>query len=135
MSYCNEDQVNSLFGDISDEITDEMFTTSIDNSTAWIESNLKKNYVPIPTTRPQALETCAIYYSASDIILSLYHGDELPVQYDIWFQKAQSLLDDYILAYLNSEAEKADLVAHQCVKSSHSQTYNQKRRRGRRWRR
>ena len=33
MSYCNEDQVNSLFGDISDEITDEMFTTSIDNST------------------------------------------------------------------------------------------------------
>ena len=162
MSYCTKEEVNSLFGDISDDITDEMFATVIANSTAWIDSNLKKSYVPLPsitiemvnddgsttvvesiTTHtatynlinvPNGLRTAAIYYAASDILLSLYHGDELPVQYDVWFNKAQGLLDDYIRSYLNSEAEEADLVKHQMVKHSHSLTYNQKRGCGR-WRR
>ena len=162
MSYCTKEEVNSLFGDISDDITDEMFTTVIANSTSWIDSNLKKSYVPLPNVSialvnndgsttivesissttatynlinvPSGLRTAAIYYAASDILLSLYHGDELPVQYDVWFNKAQGLLDDYISSYLNSEAEEADLVKHQMVKHSHSLTYNQKRGRGR-WRR
>ena len=162
MSYSTKEEVNSLFGDISDDITDEMFTTVIDNSTAWVDSNLKKSYVPLPnitiemvntdgsttvvesitsTTAtynlinvPHGLRTAAIYYAASDILLSLYHGDELPVQYDVWFQKAQGLLEDYISSYLNSEADNADLVAHQMVKHSKGLTYNQKRNRSyRRW--
>jgi hypothetical protein len=165
MSYCTKEEVNSLFGDISDEITDEMFTTVIDNSTSWIDSNLRKAYVPIPeieteivetetedsedtedptnTTEytsqhnttigynlinvPSGLRTAAIYYAASDVLLSLYHGDDLPTTYDVWFNKAQSLLDDYIEAYLNSEAEEEDLLSHQMVGHSHSQTYSQKR--------
>lgn len=129
MSYCARDEVNNLFGDISDDISEEMFNTVITNSTAWIDANLKRNYVPVPSddNSSDALRTAAIYYAASDILLSLYHGDELPVQYDIWFQKAQSLLDDYISAYLNNDAEKSDLVAHQSVKHSHGRTYNQKR--------
>lgn len=129
MSYCTEDEVNSLFGDISDDIPEEMFSTVIDNSTAWIDANLRRNYVPLPDNDVDALKTAAIYYAASDILLSLYQGDELPVQYDVWFNKAQSLLDDYIDAYLNNDADKADLVAHQSVKHSRGRTYNQKRRR------
>lgn len=160
MSYCTKEEVNSLFGDISDDITEEMFSTVIDNSTAWIDSNLRKNYVPLPviqtvavngtngsggasasttTTQynlinvPSGLRTAAIYYAASDILLSLYHGEDLPVQYDVWFNKAQSLLDDYISAYLNTEAEEEDLVKHQSVKHSKGLTYNQKRGRRKRW--
>ena len=130
-TYCTSADVNALFGDISDDISDDMFTTAIGNSTAWIESNLKRNYVPIPTTAPAALKTVAIYHSASDIILSLYHGDELPIQYDVWFQKAQGLLDDYIASYLKGgDADEADLVEHQQVKHHKSQTYNQRRGRG-----
>ena len=49
MSYCTKEEVNNLFGDISDDITDEMFATVIANSTAWIDSNLKKSYVPLPS--------------------------------------------------------------------------------------
>lgn len=127
--YCSDDDVNSMFGDISDEITTEMFNTAITNATTWIEANLKRNYVPIPTDHPQALKTVAIYHSASDILLSLYHGDDLPTTYDVWFNKAQSLLDDYIEAYLNADAEEEDLIAHQPVKHSHARTYNQKRKR------
>lgn len=154
MSYCTKSEVNSLFGDISDDISDDMFTTVIANSTAWIDSTLKRNYVPIPTvtletetvtaqgtstvvnnliTVPEGLRTAAIYYAASDILLSLYHGDELPVQYDVWFKKAQQLLEDYIEAYKHTEAEEAELVKQQSVKHSKSLTYNQKRGRGR-WR-
>ena len=135
MTYCTSEDVNNLFGDISDDISPEMFDTVITNSAAWIESNLKKNYVPIPTTNVNALRTCAIYYSASDILLSLYHGEDLPVQYDIWFQKAQGLLDDYINEYLNNNATSEELSNISMIKHSRGRTYNQKRgRRGvRRW--
>lgn len=126
-SYCTKDDVNALFGDISDDVTDDLFDTAIENSKAWIEANLKRHYVPIPTSVPSALRTVSIYHSASDIILSLYHGDELPVQYDVWFQKAQDLLDDYIDGYLNSEAEEEELAKIQRVKHSKGLTYNQKR--------
>ena len=71
MSYCSKTDVNTLFGDISDEISDAMFSTVIANSDAWIDANLKRNYLPIPTTVPSALKTAAIYYSASDILLPL----------------------------------------------------------------
>jgi len=135
MTYCTKEDVKSLLGDIPDDPTDEALTTAINNSTSWIESNLKRNYVPIPTDNPNTLKTVAIYHSASDLILTLYHGDELPAQYDVWFNKAQSLLDDYIDAYLNSDAEESDLINHQMVKHTRARTYNQKRgRRGvRRW--
>lgn len=132
ISYCTRDEINDMFGDISDDITEEMFNTVIKNSAVWINSNLKKNYVPLPTKNVDTLKTIAIYYAASDILLSLYHGEEMPVQYDIWFQKAQSLLNDYIDAYLNSEAQQEDLIRHQSVKHSHGLTYAQKRGRRRR---
>ena len=165
-AYCTSGDVESLFGDISDDVTDELFVTAINNGTAWINSNLTRRYVPIPIIEQETiisgdvsistgtnvsvetgsglnitpdsditvLKTAAIYYSASDILLSLYHGDELPVQYDVWFQKAQTFLEAYIDAYLNSEADEQDLLAHQVVGHSKSMTYNQKRcRRQRLW--
>ena len=133
-TYCTVEDVTSLFPNFSDDITDETVARAIHNSTAWIESNLKNKYVPIPTDNVHALNTVAIYHSASDIYLSMSQGvDDFLAQYDTWFQKAQSLLEEYIEAYLNSEAEAEDLIAHQMVKHSHGRTYNQKRGRGRRW--
>ena len=156
-AYCTRNDVNSLFGDISDDVTDELFVTSINNSTAWVNANLSRNRIPLPVIPEpdtdadtveieieinpgnglnltdasdlNTLRTAAIYYSASDIILSLYHGEELPVQYDVWFQKAQTFLDAYIEAYWNSEADEDDQLAHQVIGHSKSCTYNQKRRR------
>ena len=133
MSYCTTTDINNLFGDISDQVTNDLLTLAQANGEAWIEANLKKHYLPVPTSNPKALKTANIYYSASDILLSLYHGDELPVQYDVWFQKAQSLLDDYIDAAINGEEadEAVDAVELQMVKHSHGLTYNQRRERTR----
>ena len=134
MSYCTNEDVESLFGDVSDTPTHEMVETARDNATAWIDINLKKHYIPIPQEEvPSALKTAAIYYAASDVLIPLYHGDDdMPIQYDVWFNKAQLFLDTYIESYNNSEAEESDLIAHQPVKHSKALTYNQKRRR-RRW--
>ena len=127
-SYCSISDVTLLFGNISDDVTDEVVSRAIANSTAWIEANLKRNYVPIPTKNVAALNTVAVYHSASDIYLSLSQGeDDFLTQYDTWFNKAQTLLDEYIEAYLNSEADESDLVEHQIVKHSHALTYQQKK--------
>ena len=133
MSYCTQSEINKMFGNITDDIPEDMFDVVRKNADAWIDSNLKKNYVPIPTKAPNALRTAAIYYAASDVLLTLYQGEDLPVQYDVWFNKAQSLLLDYIEAFNNSEAEESELVKHQMVKHSKGMTYNQKRRSKRRW--
>ena len=128
--YTDSNSVLALFEDISDEPSDALLTVAIDNTEAWIESNLKRHYVPIPTDIPQTLKTIAIYYASSDILMSLYHGEEYKNLMDYWFEKAQDLLDAYIEEYLNSEATPEEQNAIQMVKHSHTQSYNERRGRG-----
>ena len=125
--YCDSNSVLALFEDISDEPSEALLTVAIDNTEAWIESNLKRHYVPIPVEIPQTLKTIAIYYASSDILMSLYHGEEYQNLMDYWFEKAQDLLDAYIEEYLNSEATPEEQNAIQMVKHSHALTYNQRR--------
>jgi hypothetical protein len=132
--YCNSNDVLALFEDISDDPSEDLLQVSIDNTEAWIESNLKRHYVPIPTSIPQTLKTIAIYYAASDILMSLYHGEDYQNLMDYWFTKAQDLLEDYIESYLNAEATADELDKINMVRHSHGRTYNEKRhRRGVRW--
>ena len=133
--YTDSNSVLALFEDISDEPSDALLTVAIDNTEAWIESNLKRHYVPIPVDIPQTLKTIAIYYASSDILMSLYHGEEYKNLMDYWFEKAQDLLDAYIEEYLNSEATSEEKQNNQMVKHSHAQSYNERRGRGRRWER
>ena len=109
MAYCTIEEINALLSDISDDASTETLTVVLNNSTAWIDSNLRRNYLPIPTTNPQALNTAAVYYGASDVILTLYHGEDMPIQFDVWFNKAQQLLEDYIEAELNNSTD-ADTI-------------------------
>ena len=125
--YCNSDDVLALFEDISDNPSNALLTVAIDNTEAWIESNLKRHYVPIPVTIPQSLKTIAIYYASSDILMSLYHGEEYQSLMDYWFNKAQDLIDDYIDAYLNADATEEEKTNAQMVAHSHSQTYSERR--------
>ncbi len=109
MAYCTIGEINALLSDISDDASTTTLNTVLANTTAWIDSNLRKNYLPIPTQAPQALNTAAIYYGASDVILTLYHGEDMPIQFDVWFNKAQQLLMDYIEAELNNSTD-ADTI-------------------------
>ena len=132
--YCTSNDVLALFEDISDDPSEALLTVAIDNTEAWIESNLKRHYVPIPVDIPQTLKTIAIYYAASDILMSLYHGEDYQNLMDYWFTKAQDLLEDYIESYLNAEATTDELDKINMVRHSHGRTYNGKRhRRGVQW--
>ena len=126
--YTDSNNVLALFGDIPDDPTDNLLIVAIDNTEAWIESNLKRHYVPIPTDIPQTLKTIAIYYASSDILMSLYHGEDYENLMDYWFNKAQDLLDAYIEEYLNSEATPEEQNAIQMVKHSHGKTYKERHR-------
>lgn len=133
--YCDSDDVLALCEEISANPSENLLKVVIDNAKSWIETNLKQHYVHIPTTAPDTLKTVAIYYAASDILMSLYHGEEYESLMDYWFNKAQGLLDGYIESYLNNDAEESELANHRRVKSKHGKTYNQKRGRRsiRRW--
>ena len=130
--YCDSDEVLALFGDISDEPSNALLRVALENTEAWIESNLKRHYVPVPMIVPQTLKTVAIYYASSDILMSLYHGEEYQSLMDYWFNKAQDLLDAYIEEQNNNTDDPAELDKLNMVKHSHSQTYFEKRRQ-RRW--
>lgn len=153
-AYCTQTEVDSLFVDLSDNIPDETFQTSIQNSTAWININLKRNRIPLPEitvtdlsieisetisenllandgSDVNVLRTAAIYYAASDVLLTLYNGEDLPVRFDVWFNKAQSFLDAYIESYWNSDADESEQLNHQIVKHNKVLSYNQKRNRRR----
>ena len=179
-AYCSVADVNSLFGDISDDISMEMFLVSICNAGSWIDSALLRNHIPLPevpepepepdttddtsdtdddasninddtitdndpddtnstdtvegmesTTTietgliigdvPSILKTASIYFAASDILMSLYHGDQYESLMDYWFNKATSLLEGYIEAY------KAENNIDSNVGHSNALTYNERR--------
>ena len=179
-AYCSVADVNSLFGDISDDISMDMFTVSIDNAGSWIDSALLRNHIPLPevpepepepdttddtvdtdddssninddtitdndsddsnptdtmegmesTTTietgliigdvPSILKTASIYFAASDILMSLYHGDQYESLMDYWFNKATSLLEGYIEAY------KAENNIDSNVGHRNALTYNERR--------
>ena len=179
-AYCSVADVNSLFGDISDDISQDMFMVSICNAGSWIDSALLRNHIPLPevpepepepdttddasntdddasninddsitdndsddtnstdtveemesTTTintgliigdvPSILKTASIYFAASDILMSLYHGDQYESLMDYWFNKATSLLDSYIMAY------KAENNIDSNVGHRNALTYNERR--------
>ena len=119
--YCSSDDVLALFEDISDVPSDALLKVSIDNTEAWIESILRSRNIEIPLTIPQTLKSASIYYASSDILMSLYHGEEYQTQYDYWFLKAKELID----AYINQELAEINNEKNMQVKYGVANTYNQ----------
>ena len=83
---------------------------------------------PIDKPIPDLLKTAAVYYAASDIILALYNGEEMPTQYDTYFQKAESMLEAYI-NQMKRELAETDLKKYNPVKHSKSASYYQRKHR------
>lgn len=126
MAYCTIEEVTALFGNLPDDTDEDMVEVAINNSTAWIDANLKRHYLPIPTDNPQALKTVSIYHSASDVILNLYQGVDLPVQYDTWFNKAQDLLEEYIGAETGNTDDASILSNNSTVGYKKGKGYTRK---------
>lgn len=131
--YCSSDDVLSLCGEMSDDATLDLLKTAIDNSEGLINSKLRGAYVRIPTDTPSSLKTCSIYLAVSDVFLSLYSGEDLMVQYDIYWNKAHTLLEEYITEVLNNDEDLEETNNRIIVKHSNSKTYNERHRKWERY--
>ena len=125
-TYASQSDVEPLIKFISDDASDDLFETVLDNAANWINARLLSQGLPEPdNTYDDLLQTAAIYYAASDVILALYNGEDLPTQFDTYFQKAESMLDLYITQQkdLLANTELRDTII---VKHSKSRPYMRK---------
>ena len=98
--YASQDDVEPYTTFISDTPSDELFENALIKADGWINDRLNSRSLPTFTIDsdniPDSLRDAAAYYAISDIVLVLYQGEDMLTQYDIWFQKAERRLDDYV---------------------------------------
>ena len=98
--YANQSDVEPYTTFISDNPSDELFENALIKADGWINDRLNSRSLPTFDVDsgdiPDSLRDAAAYYAISDIVLVLYQGEDMLTQYDIWFQKAERRLDDYI---------------------------------------
>ena len=98
--YASQDDVEPYTTFISDNPSDELFENALIKADGWINDRLNSRSLPTFDVDsgdiPDSLRDAAAYYAISDIVLVLYQGEDMLTQYDIWFQKAERRLDDYI---------------------------------------
>ena len=128
--YANETDVEPLVKFISDDTNIDLFRAVLDNADSWVNARLLSNSLSIWTSEttakvPDLLKTAAVYYAASDLILSLYNGEELPTQYDVYFNKAETMLSAYIMQ-MKEELKNTELKSKNIVRHRKSQSYNQR---------
>jgi hypothetical protein len=153
--YAIQSDVEPLVKFISDDASTELYTRVLLNADSWVNARLLSNSLHIwtsvsslveteetvngetttvtstvttiepETPIPDLLKTAAVYYAASDIILALYNGEEMPTQYDTYFNKAETMLDAYI-QQMKEELKNTELKSKNIVRHSKSQSYNQR---------
>ena len=130
--YASQSDVEPLIKFISDSASAELYDSVLRNADSWVNARLLSNSLTIwdesSTKIPDLLQTAAVYYAASDIILALYNGEEMPTQYDTYFNKAETMLEAYI-TQMKTELAETELKKFNPVKHSKSQSYYQRRHR------
>ena len=129
--YASQSDVEPLIKFISDTASTELYDSVLLNADSWVNARLLSNSLKtfdIVDDTPDLLRTAAVYYAASDIILALYNGEEMPTQYDTYFNKAEAMLEAYI-TQMKTELAESDLKKFNPVKHSKSQSYYQRKHR------
>ena len=156
--YASQSDVEPLIKFISDDTSTDLFNQVLLNADSWVNARLLSNSLHIWTSTsstveteetvngetttvtqtvttiepetpiPDLLKTAAVYYAASDIILALYNGEEMPTQYDTYFNKAETMLDAYI-TQMKKELAETDLKKYNPVKHSKGPSYYQRKHR------
>ena len=129
--YCTQSDVEPLVKFIDDDASTDLFDDVCDKADSWINSRLIMNSLhtfEITDDIPELLTTAASYYAVSDIVLALYQGEDMLTQYDIWFQKAEDMINSYITQQKDLLAT-TELKHKNPVRHSKAQTYYQKKHR------
>lgn len=130
--YASQSDVEPYTTFISDTPSDELFNQALIKADGWINDRLNSRSLPIFDMEddiPDSLRDAAAYYAISDIVLVLYQGEDMLTQYDIWFQKAERRLDDYVQWQTDLLADTELKSKNPCRWSKTPTYYQQKGRR------
>ena len=106
--YADETNVRALIKYAGDDADDDLIDVALANADATVKSRLSQHNIPEPTDDlPLVLITAATYYAVSDILQSLYNGEERSGNEKGYYEKAESLLNDYIALQLDALATTA----------------------------
>ena len=105
--YSNATSVRSLIKYTGDDADDDLVFLACDNADATVKSKLSKFRIPEPDPNdiPVELKTAANYYAVSDILQSLYSGEERSGNEEAYYIKADELIHNYIDLQLDALAE------------------------------
>ena len=127
--YCTQSDVEPLVKFIDDEASTDLYESVCDKADSWINSRLIMNSLhtfEVTDDIPELLITSASYYAVSDIVLALYQGEDMLTQYDIWFQKAEDMINSYVTQQKDLLAT-TELANKNPIKYSKAGTYGQRR--------
>ena len=103
MVYCSMEDVIVRMQDISDTPSEETVNAAIDDATVRINKKLKSRYVIIDKISVDDLKTVCCYFACCDILTKLYHGDDMPVNPNVYCKQANELLEDIIEEAINND--------------------------------
>lgn len=107
--YADVDNVSALIKYTGDHADDDLISVACDNATATIIARLSQYNIPEPPDDdlPVELTTAGTYYAVSDILQSLYNGEDRSGNERAYYEKAESLIMNYIDRQLDVLRESA----------------------------
>lgn len=120
MKFANSHEVSTLCKYIGDEVDTDLLNIACDNADSIVISKLSERKIPSPSgSIPLVLKTAANYYAVSDILQSLYTGEDRSGNEKAYYDKAEALVSTYIneqLEVLKLTKLREDLP-YRCSKS------------------
>ena len=98
-NYANADNVKPLIKYTGDDADDDLIAIACNNADATIVARLSQYNIPEPPSGndlPIHLVTAGTYYAVSDILQSLYNGEDRSGNEEGYYEKAESLIKNYI---------------------------------------
>lgn len=106
ITYADDVSVRALIKYTGDQADDDLINLACTNADATVKSKLSKFRIPEPLQDdiPIELSTAANYYAVSDILQSLYSGEERSGNEEAYYIKADELIHNYIDLQLDALA-------------------------------
>lgn len=106
MTYGDANAVTVRLSVESVTVESELITAALDAADAWIESNIKKNRLPLPPAGSSTIITqAATFYAVADTLEPFFNSTEDEnKKSEYYLERANELLNDYITAALDQQA-------------------------------
>lgn len=98
--YADESIIKELTKFVGQDPSNDLLDAVMKNGDRTVNSRLSRHSLPTyadeDTNIPDVLKLCANYYAVSDLLQSVYGKDNRSSNEEGFYQKAESLINDYI---------------------------------------